>query len=89
MPIAAPLPSLERLARLVEQNVRRRTNSVIDGLEVQVQDGQLFIFGRTSCYYYKQLISHAALDVAQDVAIRNEVEVGRSGCQRLLQAQLV
>ncbi len=76
MPIAAPLPSLERLARLVEQNVRRRTNSVIDGLEVQVQDGQLIISGRTSSYYHKQLISHAALDVAQDVAIRNEVEVG-------------
>jgi hypothetical protein len=76
MPIAAPLPSLERLARLVEQNVRRRTNSVIDGLEVQVQDGQLIISGRTSCYYHKQLISHAALDAAEDVAIRNEVEVG-------------
>lgn len=76
MPTAAPRPSLERLARLVEQNVRCRTNSVIDDLQVQVQDGRLIICGRTSSYYRKQLISHAALDVAEDVAIRNDVEVG-------------
>jgi hypothetical protein len=76
MPIAAPLPSLERLARLVEQNVRQRTNSVIYGLRVQVQDGQLVISGRTSSYYHKQLISHAALDAAEEVSIRNDVEVG-------------
>ncbi|HTN01984.1 hypothetical protein [Planctellipticum variicoloris] len=75
MPIAAPLPSLERLARLVEQNVRQRTNSVIYGLRVQVQDGQLVISGRTSSYYHKQLISHAALDAAEEASIRNDVEV--------------
>lgn len=76
MPIAAPLPSLEHLARLVELNVRQRTNSVIYGLRVQVQDGQLVISGRTSSYYHKQLISHAALDAAEEVSIRNDVEVG-------------
>ena len=76
MPVAAPLASLERLARLVEQNVRSRTKSVIDGLRVEVQDGQLIISGRTSSYYHKQLVSHAALDAAEDVSIRNDVEVG-------------
>lgn len=49
---------------------------MIDDLQVQVQDGRLIICGRTSSYYRKQLISHAALDVAEDVAIRNDVEVG-------------
>lgn len=76
MPLAAPLPSLERLASLVEQNVRRRVGGVIQELTVEVQDGQLILSGRTSSYYQKQLISQAALDAAEDAVIRNDVEVG-------------
>ncbi len=76
MPIAASLPSLERLARLVEQNVRCRTSGLIRCLQVQIQGGQLVISGRTSSYYHKQLVSQAALDAAEEVTIRNDVEVG-------------
>jgi len=75
MSLAVSVPSLERLAMLVEQNVRCRTSGLIHSLRVQIQDGQLVISGRTSCYYHKQLISQAALDAAEEVTIRNNVKV--------------
>ena len=45
------------------------------GLRVQIQDGHVIITGRTSTYYAKQLVTHAALGAADHFLVMNEVEV--------------
>lgn len=73
---AAALPPVDRITDRVAQQVRIRTSGLIRGLKVQQLDGQLVISGRTSSYYHKQLVTHAALDAATEFSIRNDVEVG-------------
>lgn len=71
-----PEPVVEvPVAERVEQEVRNRTNGRVRGLRVQVLDGQVIITGRTSTYYAKQLVTHAALGAADQLSIMNEVEV--------------
>ncbi len=65
----------QELAELVEQSVQCRTGGRIRGLRVQVLDGCIVISGRTSTYYNKQLVTHAAMEAADDLMVMNEVEV--------------
>jgi len=75
MPVVTMLESHNLIEELVEREVRSRTSGRIRGLEVRVSDGQVVIRGRTSTYYAKQLVSHAAMDTADQLSVMNEVEV--------------
>lgn len=75
MPVVTMPESRPQIEELVEREVRNRTSGRIRGLEVRVTDGQVVIRGRTSTYYAKQLVSHAAMDTAEQLCVMNEVEV--------------
>ena len=68
-------PSPDVLAEQIEQAVQTRTGGRVRGLRVHVVDGCVIISGRTSTYYNKQLVTHAAMEAADDVLVMNEVEV--------------
>jgi len=68
-------PSPDVLAEQVEQAVQSRTGGRVRGLRVHVVDGCVIISGRTSTYYNKQLVTHAAMEAADDALVMNEVEV--------------
>ena len=75
MPLETVLEPRNRIEELVEREVRIRTSGRIRQLEVRVVDGQVVIRGRTSTYYAKQLVTHAALETAEELGVMNEVEV--------------
>ncbi len=65
----------------VDQNVLRevqlQTNGLVHGLQVSVIAGHVVLTGRASSYYAKQLASHAAMNVLDDVLeLTNNIEVG-------------
>ena len=68
-------PSPDVLAEQIEQAVQTRTGGRVRGLRVHVVDGCVIISGRTSTYYNKQLVTHAAMEAADDALVMNEVEV--------------
>lgn len=68
-------PSPDVLAEQIEQAVQSRTGGRVRGLRVHVADGCVIISGRTSTYYNKQLVTHAAMEAADDALVMNEVEV--------------
>ena len=63
------------LLEQVEQAVLSRTGGRVRGLRIHYVDGCVIISGRTSTYYNKQLVTHAAMEVSDDVLVMNEVEV--------------
>lgn len=63
------------LVEQIEQAVQSRTGGRVRGLRVHVVDGCVIISGRTSTYYNKQLVTHAAMEAADDTLVMNEVEV--------------
>ncbi|MBI1345702.1 hypothetical protein GC163_05375 [bacterium] len=63
-------------AEEVRQLVEMRTGGRIQELQVAVEGQRLIISGRTGTYYSKQLATHAALDVTQQLVIQNDVIVG-------------
>lgn len=68
-------PSPDVLAEQIEQAVQSRTGGRVRGLRVHLVDGCVIISGRTSTYYNKQLVTHAAMEAADDALVMNEVEV--------------
>ena len=68
-------PSPDVLAEQIEQAVQSRTGGRVRGLRVHLVDGCAIISGRTSTYYNKQLVTHAAMEAADDALVMNEVEV--------------
>ncbi len=75
MPMEALLEPRNTLEEIIEKEVRSRTSGRVRELQVRVQQGQVVITGRTSTYYAKQLVTHAALENADDLYVMNEVEV--------------
>lgn len=76
MPVEMYSPDSQTVAERVEQTVLARTGGRIRGLRVQLDGDRLVITGRTSTYYNKQLVTHAAIDAAETAfAVQNEVEV--------------
>ena len=63
------------LLEQVEQAVLSRTGGRVRGLRIHYVDGCVIISGRTSTYYNKQLVTHAAMEVADNAHVMNEVEV--------------
>lgn len=74
---AAVLESLpQNLAEKIELAVQERTGRRIRGLEVRVGNERIVISGRVSTYYTKQLVTHAAMEAANQLLVTNDVEVG-------------
>lgn len=67
--------SIASIAERITQSVHNRTGGTILDLRVSVQEGEVLISGRTSTYYNKQIATHAALSLLQDVRLINNIEV--------------
>ncbi len=68
-------PGSPLLVERVEQAILSRTGGRVRGLRIHYVDGCVIISGRTSTYYNKQLVTHAAMEVADEALVMNEVEV--------------
>ncbi len=75
MEIQTFLESERALIEQVERSVRQRTSGLIRGLRVEMFAGEIVLSGRTSTYYTKQLATHAAMDVADNLTLTNDIEV--------------
>ena len=69
------MDSPELVKERIERYVQNRTGGMIRDLRVEVLDGAVLISGRTATYYNKQLATHAAMSVLENVALNNEIEV--------------
>ncbi len=66
----------ESLGSQITRLVQSKTGGRIQGLNVDVVDGEVIISGRTTTYYLKQLATHAALDLSgQFTALTNDIAV--------------
>jgi hypothetical protein len=63
----------QTLAHFIEQVIRTRT--IVRGLRVEIIDDEVFVTGRTTTYYAKQLATHAALEACDQRALTNDIEV--------------
>lgn len=60
----------------VRRQVRLQTNGLIHGLQVDIVADHVVLTGRTSSYYAKQLASHAAMNVLDELLeLTNNIEV--------------
>jgi hypothetical protein len=60
----------------VRQQVLKHTNGMIQGLQVDLLDDHIVLTGRTSSYYAKQLASHAAMNIIDEVLeLTNDIRV--------------
>jgi len=59
----------------IEQAILKRIGRAIDRLQVIVEQGTVRVYGRTTRYYNKQLVSHLLMDNCKDKEILNEIEV--------------
>lgn len=62
---------VDRLTRAIQE----RTGRMVRGLRVDIQDGQVVIWGHSPSYYYKQLATHAAMEEAAGQCVANEITV--------------
>jgi BON domain len=66
----------ESLGSQITRLVQSKTGGRIQGLNVDVVDGEVIISGRTTTYYLKQLATHAALDLSgQFTVLTNDIAV--------------
>jgi hypothetical protein len=68
--------SSQDVAERIEQFVHNRTGGMIRDLHVDVVDGEVLLTGHTTTYYNKQLATHAAFAVLNDIRrLTNDIEV--------------
>jgi hypothetical protein len=65
----------ERLASRIERHVRRHTNDKVRELRVDVRVDAIVLMGRCGSFYTKQLAQHAAMTLADDARLLNQIEV--------------
>lgn len=76
MKLETPRKSEEERTERIKESVRARTGTGIRDLQVELRNGAVYLSGRTSSYYYKQLATHAAFDLlGTDVELSNDIEV--------------
>ncbi|HWA99064.1 MAG TPA: hypothetical protein VG713_11255 [Pirellulales bacterium] len=63
------------LASSIERSVQQRTGYKIRDLRVEIDTEGVRLQGRCGSFYSKQLAQQAAMDMARDVALTNEIEV--------------
>jgi hypothetical protein len=66
----------EKLAARIARVVQRRTSGSIVGLTVEIRRDGVHLGGRCATFYSKQLAQQAAMGVAEDEPLTNEIEVG-------------
>ncbi|HEV3006884.1 MAG TPA: BON domain-containing protein [Pirellulales bacterium] len=66
----------EKLAARIARVVERRTSGSIVGLTVEIRRDGVHLGGRCATFYSKQLAQQAAMGVAEDEPLSNEIEVG-------------
>jgi len=68
--------SAESVGDQITRLVQSHTGGRIDGLCVDVVNGEVVISGRTTTYYMKQLATHAALHLSgQFTSLTNDIAV--------------
>ncbi|HEV3023052.1 MAG TPA: BON domain-containing protein [Pirellulales bacterium] len=67
---------VEKLAARIARVVERRTSGSIVGLTVEIRRDGVHLGGRCATFYSKQLAQQAAMGVAEDEPLTNEIEVG-------------
>jgi hypothetical protein len=76
---AADLPVVglasQQLAQAIERVVRDRIGSKIQGLKVEVRREGIVLLGVCPTFYVQQLAQHAAMRVAGQTVITNEMKV--------------
>ncbi len=65
----------DRLSTLITRLIARRTDGKIQDLRVLVQGDEIWIRGRCTSFYGKQLAQHAAMEVAMGATLHNEIVV--------------
>ncbi|MEK6249214.1 MAG: hypothetical protein N2C12_13615 [Planctomycetales bacterium] len=70
-----PIAGAEQLAKRIKQAVRRETGGRIHNLTVLVTGTDVVIEGFCSTFHCYQLAQHAAMRLAEDLAIDNQIDV--------------
>ncbi len=73
-PTSSPLGD-DRLATLISRLIARRTDGKIQDLRVLVRGDEIWLCGRCTSFYGKQLAQHAAMEVAMGATLHNEIVV--------------
>lgn len=74
-PLPETLADAERLAASIERAVQRETHGGVRNLSVEVSRYGVFLKGRCSTYYLKQLAQHAAMGMPGGNRLTNQIEV--------------
>lgn len=72
---ASPDRNRDRVGQRIENVVRLRTGGMIRGLHVEVGETSVVLTGCTTCFYNKQLATHAALGALRGQTLKNLIEV--------------
>lgn len=76
MQMHAPIESDLPLEDCIQRQVRLLTTGQIHQLHVEVKPRHVILTGQASCYYAKQLATHAAMQVMDELAdLTNDIEV--------------
>lgn len=70
--------AIAEMLATVERTIRLRTGDTIDNLRIVLNDETIVISGKSGTFYQKMLATNAALDVASDREVRNEIDVPSS-----------
>lgn len=73
--------SSEEVARL-EMHILARLSGRVRGLRIVRRDNGFVLQGRTTTYYAKQLVLHAAMQATARPILGNEIEVGHAPQER-------
>ncbi|MGE0607923.1 MAG: BON domain-containing protein [Pirellulales bacterium] len=65
----------EKLAARIERLVRRQTNDKVRELRVVVLSERIILSGRCGTFYSKQLAQHAAMTLADESPLVNQIDV--------------
>jgi osmotically-inducible protein OsmY len=65
----------EKLAARIERHIRRQTSDKVRELRVEVTDDRILIKGRCGTFYCKQLAQHAAMTLAGQESLVNQIDV--------------
>jgi osmotically-inducible protein OsmY len=75
---ATPQVDLRALALRIKRSVRRETNGGVQDLIVRIDLGGIFLQGRCSSFYCKQLAQTAAMRLGGGASVINEIQVAAS-----------
>lgn len=67
--------SAERLAARISRVVRRRTAGTIQNLRVEVRRDGVYLDGKCTSFYAKQLAQQAAMGLTNEKQLTNRIEV--------------